>query len=113
LKRQDGVPLTLTLVPNPDIIATLAAQRGSRARPVLVAFAAETENVLAHARSKRSKKGVDFVVANDVSRADIGFNSEENCVTVLGPSGETALPKMSKRALSTQLLQEFASALTP
>ncbi len=113
LKRQDGVPLTLTLVPNPDIIAALAAQRGSRARPVLVAFAAETENVLAHARSKRSKKGVDFVVANDVSRADIGFNSEENCVTVLGPSGETALPKMSKRALSTQLLQEFASALTP
>ena len=113
LKRQDGVPLTLTLVPNPDIIATLAAQRGSRARPVLVAFAAETENVLAHARSKRSKKGVDFVVANDVSRADIGFNSQENCVTVLGPSGETALPKMSKRALSTQLLQEFASALTP
>ena len=113
LKRQDGVPLTLTLVPNPDIIASLAAQRGSRARPVLVAFAAETENVLAHARSKRSKKGVDFVVANDVSRADIGFNSEENCVTVLGPSGETALPKMSKRALSTQLLQEFASALTP
>lgn len=113
LKRQDGVPLTLTLVPNPDIIATLAAQRGSLARPVLVAFAAETENVLAHARSKRSKKGVDFVVANDVSRADIGFNSEENCVTVLGPSGETALPKMSKRALSTQLLQEFASALTP
>lgn len=113
LKRQDGVPLTLTLVPNPDIIATLAAQRGSRARPVLVAFAAETENVLAHARSKRSKKGVDFVVANDVSRADIGFNSEENCVTVLGPSGETALPKMGKRALSTQLLQEFASALTP
>jgi phosphopantothenoylcysteine decarboxylase/phosphopantothenate--cysteine ligase len=113
LKRQDGVPLTLTLVPNPDIIAALAAQRGSRARPVLVAFAAETENVLAHARSKRSKKGVDFVVANDVSRADIGFNSQENCVTVLGPSGETALPKMSKRALSTQLLQEFASALTP
>ncbi len=113
LKRQEGVPLTLTLVPNPDIIATLAAQRGRHARPVLVAFAAETENVLAHARSKRSKKGVDFIVANDVSRADIGFNSQENCVTILGPRGETALPKMSKRALSAQLLQEFASALTP
>jgi phosphopantothenoylcysteine decarboxylase/phosphopantothenate--cysteine ligase len=78
-----------------------------------VAFAAETENVVAHAEGKRSRKGVDFVVANDVSRADIGFNSADNCVTVVGPAGAEALPKMSKRALSAQLLHRFAAALRP
>ena len=58
-------------------------------------------------------EGVDFVVANDVSRADIGFNSADNCVTVVGPAGAEALPKMSKRALSAQLLHRFAAALRP
>ena len=113
LKREDGEGLTLNLVANPDIIATLGARRGQGTYPVLVAFAAETENMVAHAEGKRSRKGVDFVVANDVSRADIGFNSRDNCVTVVGPAGAEALPKMSKRALSAQLLNRFAAALRP
>ncbi len=113
LKREGTEGLTLNLVPNPDIIATLGARRGPGAHPVLVAFAAETENVVAHAEGKRSRKGVDFVVANDVSRADIGFNSADNCVTVVGPAGAEALPKMSKQALSAQLLNRFAAALRP
>ena len=113
LKREGAEGLTLNLVANPDIIATLGARRGQGTYPVLVAFAAETENMVAHAEGKRSRKGVDFVVANDVSRADIGFNSQDNCVTVVGPAGAEALPKMSKRALSAQLLNRFAAALPP
>lgn len=113
LKREGTEGITLSLVANPDIIATLGARRGPDTHPVLVAFAAETENVVAHAEGKRSRKGVDFVVANDVSRGDIGFNSADNCVTVVGPAGAEALPKMSKRALSVQLLQRFAAALRP
>lgn len=113
LKREGTEGLTLNLVANPDIIATLAARRGQDPHPVLVAFAAETENVVAHAEGKRRRKGVDFVVANDVSRADIGFNSADNCVTVVGAAGAEALPKMSKRALSAQLLNRFAAALRP
>jgi len=113
LKREGAEGLTLNLVANPDIIATLGARRGQGTYPVLVAFAAETENMVAHAEGKRSRKGVDFVVANDVSRADIGFNSRDNCVTVVGPAGAEALPKMSKRALSAQLLNRFAAALRP
>jgi phosphopantothenoylcysteine decarboxylase/phosphopantothenate--cysteine ligase len=113
LKREGTEGLTLSLVANPDIIATLGARRGQDTHPVLVAFAAETENVVAHAEGKRVRKGVDFVVANDVSRSDIGFNSADNCVTVVGPAGAEALPKMSKRALSAQLLNRFAAALRP
>jgi phosphopantothenoylcysteine decarboxylase/phosphopantothenate--cysteine ligase len=113
LKREGTEVLTLSLVANPDIIATLGARRGPDTHPVLVAFAAETENVVAHAEGKRVRKGVDFVVANDVSRSDIGFNSADNCVTVVGPAGAEALPKMSKRALSAQLLNRFAAALRP
>ena len=110
-KTTDENELSMSFVKNPDILATLAQAEN---RPgLVVGFAAETENMVANAEGKRSRKGVDFVVANDVSRADIGFNSRDNCVTVVGPAGAEALPKMSKRALSAQLLNRFAAALRP
>lgn len=98
--------LTLSLVANPDIIATIARRQP---RPFTVAFAAETENLLAHARAKLEAKGVDLVVANDVSRADIGFGSDDNGVTLVSPDGDEELPSMPKSALSRLLIERIAA----
>ena len=107
LKKRDGVEqMTLDLVKNPDILATVAPSvRYS------VGFAAETEQLVSHAVEKMARKGVDMMVANDVSRSDIGFSSEVNEVTVL--RGEQVLPleKCSKSQLARQLVQLIADAL--
>ena len=85
--------ITLQLVRNPDIVATVAA---SEHRPFTVGFAAETNDLLAHARDKMLRKGLDMIVANDVSDRSIGFNSDNNQATVLWPGGEQALPLTGK-----------------
>lgn len=97
--------LTLTLVENPDIVATIA---GSTPRPFTVAFAAETEQLAAHARAKLQRKKVDMVVANDVSRKDIGFGSDDNGVTLVSAEGDEELPFMSKTALARLLIERIA-----
>ena len=74
--------LTLTLVRTPDILGgARPAARRRKARPLLVGFAAETSDVIAQARKKQREKGVDLIVANDVSRADAGFEVDTNEVT--------------------------------
>ena len=65
--------------------------RGDRSRPVLVGFAAETHNVLDQARSKLRAKGADLIVANDVSRSDAGFESDDNEVLLVTASGDELL----------------------
>ena len=78
--RSKQAGLGLTLVPNPDILAELGRTKGPR---FLVGFAAETAGLLAGARAKLEAKGVDLMVANDVSRTDIGFDAAENQVLML------------------------------
>ena len=70
--------LHLDLVENPDIVSTVAALPNP---PVVVGFAAETEDALAHARAKLERKGLDAIVVNDVSRTDIGFGTQQNAAT--------------------------------
>ncbi len=82
IKREKRDALTLTLVKNPDILAEVVKQRG---KATVVGFAAETENLLANARAKLARKGCDLIVANDVSRADIGFDVDRNEVVIVGP----------------------------
>ena len=71
--------LTLTFIKNPDIIASIATLKQ---RPFTVGFAAETQHVESHAKEKLINKKLDMIAANDVSRSDIGFNGEENALTV-------------------------------
>ena len=103
--KQDG-PLSLTLVRTKDILAELGTMRaalGGR-RPVLVGFAAETDNLVPNARDKRRRKGVDLIVANDVSQPDRGFDVGTNAVTLVGESGEVAVPLQAKAGVASAIL---------
>jgi len=99
--------LTLDLVPNPDILAEVAA-RGTGA--FIVGFAAETNDVAANARAKLDAKGIDLLVANDVSRRDIGFDAEENEVLLIDRwGGSRALPRMPKSTVADAILDEIVA----
>ena len=105
-KKQPG-PLSITMVRNPDILAELgAARRGTH--PVLVGFALETEDLVAHARDKLERKKVDLVVANLATDA---FGTESNSATLVGSDSEEALPNMSKSALSDRILDRVRALL--
>jgi len=99
-KKDEG--LTLSLVPTPDILKELAGRKG---RAFLVGFAAETDNVRAHAAAKLKAKGVDLLVVNDVSKHGIGFDAEDNQVMLLDRwGGALDLPKMSKLQVADAIL---------
>lgn len=93
--------LELTLIKNPDIVATVASHEQ---RPFTVGFAAETQDVENYARHKLQQKNLDMIVANDVSRSDIGFNSDENAVTVFWQQSQQAFGQMSKSTLARELV---------
>ncbi len=106
--RKGTDELSLSLEPTEDILAEIArdkkSQNGNR---ILVGFAAETENVVASARSKLEKKYLDFVVANDVSQNGIGFDSDYNAVTIVGHNGlERKLERMTKLEVANEILDE-------
>ncbi len=109
--HKESDTLTLTLVRTPDILAELGRQRAGRDRPVLVGFAAETHDVVAGARRKQREKGIDLVVANDVSRSDVGFEVDANEVTLVSPTGEETLPRQSKAAIAAQIVQRIEDLL--
>jgi phosphopantothenoylcysteine decarboxylase/phosphopantothenate--cysteine ligase len=97
--------LMLDLVPNADILAEVAA-RGTGA--FIVGFAAETNDVAANARAKLEAKGIDLLVANDVSRRDIGFDAEDNEVLLIDRwGGSRPLPRMPKSAVADAILDEI------
>jgi phosphopantothenoylcysteine decarboxylase/phosphopantothenate--cysteine ligase len=99
-KRAEG--MKLDLAPTPDILEEVGRRKGKR---LLVGFAAETEKVLERAAEKLRSKHLDLVVANDVSRDDIGFDSERNAVTILDArGGEVNLPEAPKTLLAEQIL---------
>jgi phosphopantothenoylcysteine decarboxylase/phosphopantothenate--cysteine ligase len=78
---------------------------------MLVGFAAETDDVVAGARRKQRDKGIDLVVANDVSRTDIGFEVDANEVTLVTSSGEETLPRQAKSAIALQIVQRIETLL--
>ena len=103
-------PPSITLVENPDIIASVAALPNA---PVVVGFAAETENALDNARRKRRRKGLDAIVVNDVSDPKIGFNSDHNAATLIWADGEVELAYQGKEALAASLIQHLANLFFP
>jgi phosphopantothenoylcysteine decarboxylase/phosphopantothenate--cysteine ligase len=84
-EKKQGGPVTLELVPTVDILRTLAAHK--QPHQVVVGFAAETHDVEAYARRKLAEKRLDWIVANDVSRPELGMNADDNAVLVLGAAG--------------------------
>jgi phosphopantothenoylcysteine decarboxylase/phosphopantothenate--cysteine ligase len=101
-KSQGGVP-TLRLVENPDILATVA-QSGSSRPALVVGFAAETENVLAHARQKLDRKGCDVIVANAVGAGSRVFGGPDNEVHIVTRDNVSSWPSMSKEAVAQRLV---------
>jgi len=107
IKKGDAGPPTLELAENPDILASLAA--GPHRPPLLVGFAAETEDVIAHARSKRQRKGADWIVANDVSGDVMG--GADNEVHLVRANGVESWERMSKEAVAAKLVVAIAREL--
>jgi phosphopantothenoylcysteine decarboxylase / phosphopantothenate---cysteine ligase len=108
ITKSDG-PMTLTLERTTDILAKLGEMRsrtGDRS-PVLVGFAAETSDAVAKAREKLTRKNVDLIVANDVSRADAGFDVETNAVTIVSPDRVEDVPLQSKTAVAARILDRI------
>ena len=104
--------ITLVLKKTPDILGELGARRAASGRgPMLVGFAAETEDVVNRARAKRERKQVDLVVANDVSRDDAGFDVDANAVTIVGADGVRTLPLQSKARVAAEILNRVETLL--
>jgi len=104
-KKGNSNFLTLELEKNPDIIGELGKVKGDR---IIVGFAAETEKMLEHASEKLKKKNLDLIVANDVSKAGIGFGSDENEVTIIERSGNMKrVPQLSKDEVATIVLDSI------
>jgi phosphopantothenoylcysteine decarboxylase / phosphopantothenate---cysteine ligase len=105
-KRKKGPQeVTLQLVRTPDIVAAVAENKH---RPYTVGFAAETNDVLTYAREKMQRKGLDMIVANDVADQSIGFNSDENAVTVLWRDGQQVLERATKGVIARQIVHLIA-----
>ena len=99
----------ITLVQNPDIIAAVAKLPQ---RPALViGFAAETTELIAHAREKRLRKNLDYIVANDVSDPDTTFGSDQNAVHLIGEHEEHYLPLATKRLIAERIVSLVAHHL--
>ncbi|MCA1558969.1 MAG: bifunctional phosphopantothenoylcysteine decarboxylase/phosphopantothenate--cysteine ligase CoaBC [Acidobacteria bacterium] len=97
-------PLDLRLVRTPDILADLGRARGQAPRPVLIGFAAESGDPVARGREKLKRKGVDLIVANDISRRDAGFDSDLNAATLVDANGDEPFPLGPKTALASIVL---------
>lgn len=105
--KKTGAALTLTLEPTPDILAAVSAGRHDNL--LVIGFAAESENVVAHAREKLTRKNLDAIVANDVTRDGAGFDGETNIITILSRDRRDApvkLPLMSKLEAAHRILDE-------
>lgn len=113
IKKTSDNEFTLELIKNPDILAGLCAKRkllmtdfGDDA-PIIVGFCAETQNLIQYAENKIQQKGCDFIIANDVSRKDIGFSSDENEVYIINKALEVKkLDKQSKSVIAREILGE-------
>jgi phosphopantothenoylcysteine decarboxylase/phosphopantothenate--cysteine ligase len=109
-KTPGGAPPALALTPNPDILATIAAAGPQRPR-LVVGFAAETHDMLAHAQDKRRRKNADWIVANDVSPATGIMGGTENEIHLVREAGIEPWPRLGKDEVAHRLAQRIAEAL--
>jgi phosphopantothenoylcysteine decarboxylase/phosphopantothenate--cysteine ligase len=107
--KKDGAPPELKLAANPDILATIA--KGTRRPALVIGFAAETDEVVAHAKEKRVSKGCDWIVANDVSPATGIMGGDDNTVHLITASGVEDWPAMKKTEVGARLASRIAQAL--
>lgn len=107
IKKGAGGPPALALAENPDILATLSAPGPDRPA-LVVGFAAETENVIAHAQAKRARKGCDWILANDVSPGTQAFGGDSNILHLITAEGAQTWPRLSKADIGTRLAGAIA-----
>ncbi|GIK79509.1 MAG: bifunctional phosphopantothenoylcysteine decarboxylase/phosphopantothenate--cysteine ligase CoaBC [Pseudorhodoplanes sp.] len=111
MKKGRSGPPQLSLTENPDILATVAARKSARPR-LVIGFAAETENVIEHARAKLQRKGCDWIVANDVSPQTGVMGGDRNSVHLVTGAGIESWPQQSKDAVARALVAKIAAALS-
>ena len=109
LKKRDAPPTTIALTENPDILATLSAPGPSRPK-LVIGFAAETDDLDRNAKAKLSRKGCDWIVANDVSEVGI-MGGADNAVSILTRDGIERWEKADKRMVATRLAAKIAESL--
>lgn len=109
LKKTADTSITLELVKNPDIVASIAALP---VKPFTVGFAAESENLIDHAQQKLVRKKLDLIVANNIAVAGIGFNADDNAVTLIDKAHQQELTQRSKQQLARELIAVIAQKLT-
>ena len=107
IKKSDSGPPAVKLIANPDILATLAS--GAKRPSLLIGFAAETDDVIAHATEKRTKKGCDWIVANNVSGDVMG--GDRNTVHLITAGGTESWPELDKTEVAARLAARIATAL--
>ncbi|MCL7409849.1 bifunctional phosphopantothenoylcysteine decarboxylase/phosphopantothenate--cysteine ligase CoaBC [Marivivens donghaensis] len=110
IKKVNGALPVLEFAENPDILATVSQMTDGRP-PLVVGFAAETDDVIAHATAKRARKGCDWIVANDVSPETGIMGGTENAVTLITETSAEDWPRMGKDAVAQRLAQRIAEAL--
>lgn len=108
LKKTTSEQMTIELVKNPDIVASVAALEH---KPFTVGFAAESENLLVNGRDKLLRKRLDMVVANNIASEGIGFDSDNNAVTLIDVNNETTLSQRSKQQLARELIALMAKKM--
>jgi phosphopantothenoylcysteine decarboxylase/phosphopantothenate--cysteine ligase len=111
IKKERGGLTSIPLAENPDILRTISNLAAGRPR-LVVGFAAETDDVLSHARAKRQRKGCDWIVANDVADGEhSAMGGDMNAVTLITASGEESWPRASKAEIARRLAEKIAAAL--
>jgi len=108
IKKSGDAPAPLALIENPDILATLSRHPFRRPK-LVVGFAAETENLVPHARAKLARKGCDWILANDVSPASGIMGGDSNTVILVTAAGEEPWPSLSKSEVAARLTQRIAA----
>jgi len=107
--KKSADTMTIQLTRNPDIVAAVASLPN---KPFTVGFAAETNDLISYAQGKLKNKNLDLIIANDVTRSDIGFNSDQNAVTVISAEKHQSLERASKEAIAEQIINIIASAIS-
>ena len=109
-KTKSGNVPSLSLIENPDVLATLS-KAGSNRATLVVGFAAETENLIEHAKAKLEKKGCDLIIANDVNEASGVFGGDKNIVHLVTAKGVEDWPQLSKAEVAGRLMTHIAGLL--
>jgi phosphopantothenoylcysteine decarboxylase/phosphopantothenate--cysteine ligase len=110
LKKDNGVPAALELTQNPDILAELS-QAGGQRPSLVIGFAAETEKVVEQGRAKLTRKGCDWILANDVAPGTATFGGDENRIHLITADGVDDWPQMTKAEVAERLCREIAVTL--